>query len=607
MGLLSSNNNDPEHWKERYYQTLDDLERRDREWSQVENVLRRSIASLALAGFGVSPALDQQLEGLRGTLRQGATAEQIQELIQGISELASRGREQPTSGPNGAQVLVAVLDAIDLPSRQRPRATKLRKHLTAAVATTELDPLVDEFTALLGQVLSQADGEPKATAPLLNKLFTRRGEDTDKPENPSTEATQIGPLLSRLLENLQLPPEYDRQQRHLRERAARNEDTAEAQGIVDEIAATLAAALGNIQNRDTLPADDEPSPAGHEVLLELLQQMDFPPEMAGDVDALKERLSEPPAVAELSSVLATVAALVTETRRQVEQEKQEIEGFLKQVTERLREFDASLGQVEVARTESMANGHALKEQVGSNVTELRSSVTTAVDLEQLKSVVNERLDAVQSHMETFLKQEEMRSEDAERRIQEMAGRVQSMETETQDLRERMRAARAKALRDSLTGLHNRLALDERMDQEYASWKRYGDDLSLVVLDVDRFKRLNDELGHQAGDKALKTLAGRLRAGVREADFVARYGGEEFVVLMSRTSAEAALAVAEKLRGVISQCRFHYREEPVQVTVSCGVASFHAGDTPESVFQRADQALYRAKGEGRDRCRLEAWG
>ncbi len=327
--------------------------------------------------------------------------------------------------------------------------------------------------------------------------------------------------------------------------------------------------------------------------------------MAEDVQALKDRLSEPPPAPELPAVLASVASMVTETRRQVEQEKQEIEGFLKQVTERLREFDASLGQVEVARTESLANGHTLKEQVGSNVAELRSSVTTAVDLEQLKSAVNERLDAVQSHMEVFLKKEERRSQEAEHRIQEMARRVQTMETETKDLRERMVAARAKALRDSLTGLHNRLALDERMDQAYASWKRYGDDLSLVVVDVDRFKRLNDELGHQAGDKALKTLAGRLRAGVREADFVARYGGEEFVVLLSRTSAEAALAVAEKLRQSISEGRFHYREEPVQVTVSCGVASFHAGDTPESVFQRADQALYRAKGEGRDRCRLES--
>jgi diguanylate cyclase len=119
--------------------------------------------------------------------------------------------------------------------------------------------------------------------------------------------------------------------------------------------------------------------------------------------------------------------------------------------------------------------------------------------------------------------------------------------------------------------------------------------------VDRFKFVNDTYGHKAGDKALKVIAEILQENLRGTDFLARYGGEEFVIVMPSTALSDAFPVAEKLRAAIEASDFHYREQFVPITISCGMAGFRAGDTPETVFGRADSALYRAKKAGGNQC------
>ena len=140
-----------------------------------------------------------------------------------------------------------------------------------------------------------------------------------------------------------------------------------------------------------------------------------------------------------------------------------------------------------------------------------------------------------------------------------------------------------------------------MARVYKLWQRSGDALSVVVIDIDHFKSVNDRWGHAAGDRVLKTVSAQLRAQLRGGDFLARFGGEEFVVISPQTNLEQATHLSEKLRQHIGICDFHHTQEPVPVTISCGVATFHAGDTPDTVFDRADRALYQAKREGRNRC------
>jgi diguanylate cyclase len=160
-----------------------------------------------------------------------------------------------------------------------------------------------------------------------------------------------------------------------------------------------------------------------------------------------------------------------------------------------------------------------------------------------------------------------------------------------------------ALLDAVTGLPNRLAYEERMELELARWKRFDSPLTMLVWDVDDFKKINDRYGHQAGDKALRVIAQSLKARLRETDFIARFGGEEFVCLLCGAEGEEALSVAEEMRQSVESNGFHSQGKPVVVTISCGLTSFRKGDGVEQVFSRADKALYQAKRSGKNRCEL----
>jgi diguanylate cyclase len=180
-------------------------------------------------------------------------------------------------------------------------------------------------------------------------------------------------------------------------------------------------------------------------------------------------------------------------------------------------------------------------------------------------------------------------------------RLYHLEQESGRLRERVREQRNKALRDTLTGINNRLAYDERIEIEYSRWKRFKTPVAFMVWDVDSFKAINDTFGHHAGDKVLAAIAKLLVSQIRESDFLARYGGEEFVLIAPGANCEEALNLAEKLRRKVESSQFVHGDDVVPVTVSCGIAEFKEGYTMDQVFEAADNALYQAKVQGRNRC------
>ncbi|MDJ0741040.1 MAG: GGDEF domain-containing protein [Gammaproteobacteria bacterium] len=151
-----------------------------------------------------------------------------------------------------------------------------------------------------------------------------------------------------------------------------------------------------------------------------------------------------------------------------------------------------------------------------------------------------------------------------------------------------------ATTDYLTGAVNRRRLVEILDEQIGQCERYGQPLSLILLDLDRFKQLNDTHGHDAGDQQLVRVARLVQTRVRQTDCFARLGGEEFVVLTPQTDAAAAGAIAEKLRQALDD----ERTRPV-VTASFGVVEYRPGETRTSLLKRADAALYQAKARGRN--------
>ncbi len=156
--------------------------------------------------------------------------------------------------------------------------------------------------------------------------------------------------------------------------------------------------------------------------------------------------------------------------------------------------------------------------------------------------------------------------------------------------------------DGLTGVHNKRYFLDFLDRELASAHRHGHPLSLVMMDIDHFKRVNDERGHLAGDAVLKELAHRIQPRIRREDLFARYGGEEFAAVLTVTPLGGAVRFAEHVRQIIAQVPFAFGDETFPVTISLGAASILNEPAVESVelIRRADANLYEAKHNGRNR-------
>jgi diguanylate cyclase (GGDEF)-like protein len=162
-----------------------------------------------------------------------------------------------------------------------------------------------------------------------------------------------------------------------------------------------------------------------------------------------------------------------------------------------------------------------------------------------------------------------------------------------------------ATTDKLTGLANRQACDLLLPQAQSEARRAKTPLVAIMIDIDYFKKVNDRLGHLAGDSIIQQIARAVKSTLRESDIVCRWGGEEFLIVVKGTDAAQGQALAEKIRGAVAGGTFRYRDTAVPITISLGVASGIDGETPDQLIARADKALYKAKDAGRNCVRVAA--
>ncbi len=155
--------------------------------------------------------------------------------------------------------------------------------------------------------------------------------------------------------------------------------------------------------------------------------------------------------------------------------------------------------------------------------------------------------------------------------------------------------------DSLTGVYNRRFLEVRLKDEFERHRRYFRPFSLIMLDIDFFKKINDTHGHQCGDFIIRSLASQIASIIRKTDMCARYGGEEFCCILPETNLNQALDLAEKLREAVANQKYNYRDGSIKVTISLGVAELQENDpSPDLLLKKADDALYEAKRTGRNK-------
>ena len=259
--------------------------------------------------------------------------------------------------------------------------------------------------------------------------------------------------------------------------------------------------------------------------------------------------------------------------------------------ERSAARDALKGLIQTLLTEVGSLG-AQTDRFNQHIGRYAEVIEQADSLESLAGVVREMVQESRT-VQGLVQETQARLASEHQRALDLSGRVDQLEDELRRLSEEVQT-------DQLTKVANRRGLQAVFANEQSRLQREGGPLAVALLDIDNFKKLNDSLGHNAGDEALKGLAARAQATVRPGDLVARWGGEEFVLLLPRTPLDEAKQVLGRLQRALSASLFMHEGKDVFVTFSAGATLYREGEELESALQRADEALYEAKRTGKNR-------
>ncbi len=379
--------------------------------------------------------------------------------------------------------------------------------------------------------------------------------------------------------------------------------------LVEKLAENIASLLGQPQGQsaDKLTASSEsvkPQPDLKELFIQLVEQLLVPVALMDKAEELKTSLET-----ELSTdwrrSLKKVVHFINEVRFNEYNEEDEYENFLQQITTRLQEMVQFIEQQNQATEQTDGKGSALNKAMIDEVAGLKQGVESAGSLQELQQIVNSRLDAISDFVKQHHQLDDERRQSTKDNFVAMQQKISELEKESIELKVTLAKKNKEAMYDVLTAIPNRLFYEKRVQEDIGRWKRFDTPLSIAIWDVDKFKSVNDTYGHKAGDKVLKAIAQILNKRIRDTDFLARYGGEEFVMLLPGTVEEETLRLTNELRKSVEACAFHYNDESVDITISCGISGFRQGDELNAVFERADKALYQAKEAGRNRCVIAA--
>ncbi len=586
-------------WRRKYSDTLYELERQQRKWSHSETLLRRFISKLSLSIESDSAQLTQQFEKLRETIQSGADTQALRELVEDISTRLTeieKGRGMRKGDDATCLALLSLLDAIDLPAGVKPRAEKLRAGLMLA-KSGDGPRYVKEFQVFLSQIVSSEAPANANTRGLWARLFAP-GEFAET-VSPSDDKAVVQSILHYLVKHL--AGMFDESMLTVWQQrintATRREDYLAVLDNVIEMLRKRPSGSGGA--RFSVPGE-----LIYEVLTGLIDSISLPDNLISEVESIRSQLASQVKTQQAQPFLGTLrglADLLGRACKQLLREREELEEFLQQLNQRLSTLDSDLKESVELRLTSLKEGVEWGARMHEELRELDTTTQQSTDLPTLKSAVQGHIRTLENTVNNFREREEVRNTQSLNLIKHLSHEIYRLEKEGDRLRIQIEQAENQSLIDALTGVANRKAYEERVMAEVNRSQRYKTPLVLGIWDIDLFKRINDQYGHAAGDNALKGVVDRLRGNLRESDFIARYGGEEFVILMPGVGIKDAMQAATKLRQVIADSAFHFRDTSVPITISAGLAECRVGETPSELFDRADSALYRAKEQGRNRC------
>ncbi len=313
---------------------------------------------------------------------------------------------------------------------------------------------------------------------------------------------------------------------------------------------------------------------------------------AGDIHDIEETRD---------NVFSLIFHFISETS----QDREKVNKFIRDIVARIFEIEKKLASSYEQTSSLLTSNQAFESVLSDEMTGLKSSSDVAESLDDLRMKISTGLSSIEKALQKKQKVDQAISQLAQKSKSSFTSGFAKLKQELNEATRYTEELEKKLNEDQLTGANNRRAYDKKIADEMERFLRYGSVFSLLIIDADKFKNINDTYGHAIGDKCLQQIIKRTKPLLRKIDMLARYGGEEFAVIMPETNGDGAKMVAEKIRQTIEKIEFLYKEETVRITVSIGVTNVREGDqTHIQVFERADMAVYKAKENGRNQVMVQ---
>lgn len=285
----------------------------------------------------------------------------------------------------------------------------------------------------------------------------------------------------------------------------------------------------------------------------------------------------------------------------IKRDHTQLQSFIEELGKNLVEIERHIITSFERRGKIQDINKSFQHHINSQIVDLQKNINLSKNLEDLRKIVLAKVFLIKKAVEERQKHEETYEREIDARMERLQKDLSQIQREIHSIQAQKELLEQEALTDPLTMAMNRRAYEKRLREEWECFKRYDHVFSILMIDIDRFKDVNDYHGHIAGDLILKELTRRVKNIIRKTDLIFRYGGEEFVILLPGTSLDGAQEVAEKIRKTAEVIKFLYKGSPISIRLSIGVTQVLSNDRSSSdVFDRVDAALYRAKSEGRNR-------
>ncbi len=576
---------DAKAWKDKYQRVLEELEHLKSDWEIERGVLQRGIAKMAIAAQGFDQQLDDIVVDLRKYARGSKPSDMqalegtIQNLEKALESIDERRLERHTHMIHSVQQLVGNLRPQIRDENNLKKITNLEAHIERAVKQS-LEPDITRWLKLLANMpLNSADSTEKENSSTKN-IRAKRTEKETKDTAEKVVAVSSLSAKSKLLGKIfgSLGGSGGGEASSTAQSDQGNEPTKHQD---QEIEVRLRAEIEETRH----------------ALKSFLMVLEPTGEVGTMVSELEEKLSSEINLQEIPEIISSLSDITLSVNRSMGEEFSE---FLLHIEKSLDGIGKALGCTQDSRSSTGSKSLQVDADIRKQMEDLSKNVEQASELAPLKKAVKSNIRTIFHQLDEFKRLNQIQDQSLATQLKELVDKVARMENESEKIEEQLTQHLERSYLDQLTQVPNRAAYETRLEDEFQRWKRYGHPLSLMVCDVDYFKKINDTYGHLAGDKVLKVLGTNLAKSFRKTDFVARYGGEEFVILLPETTMDAAIEKAEEIRRMVAALAFHFKDQDVNITASLGVSAFSKDDVPSQVFERADQALYKAKGAGRNR-------